>query len=236
MDHTETLDKQSIFSKTSVGFYHVFCICFCFIFIISNLAASKVTLVGGIFIDTGTLYFPLLYIINDITTEVYGFKASRKIIWLAVVSNICFVGLLSLCVMLPSAADYDSANTAFNRLFALSPRILVASVSSFLIGEYINSLVLALSKIKLSGRLFMFRAVFSTFIGVSIESFLFALIAFYGMVPNEELVNMSLMLIFAKVFYELISIPLTAKFVTYLKLRENSDYYDYNTKFNILPF
>jgi uncharacterized integral membrane protein (TIGR00697 family) len=228
-------DAQKIESVTHISFFHILSILFCFLFILSNISASKVSIISGVFIDAGTAFFPLLYIINDITTEVYGFKASRKVIWFAVVANILFTFSLAFIVNLSPSQNFAS-NTSFDILFNFTPRILVASVSSFLIGEYINSVILSVSKVKYSGKLFAFRAIFSTFVGVTIESSIFSVIAFYGVVPAEELVNMSIWLITIKVLYELISIPITIRFIKYLKLRENIDHYDYNTKFNILPF
>jgi uncharacterized integral membrane protein (TIGR00697 family) len=227
--------KYNINSLTEISFFHILSIAFCFLFILSNIAASKISVVSGVYIDTGTAFFPLLYIINDITTEVYGFKASRKVIWFAVLCNIVFVLALSSIVNLSYSYGY-SINTSFDVVFNFSPRILVASVSSFLIGEYINSVILSVSKIKFSGRLFPVRAIFSTFVGVSIESAIFSVIAFYGVISVEELISMSILLIAVKVLYEIFSIPITLKIVKYLKLKENLDHYDYDTKFNILPF
>lgn len=230
---TKTLNVSK--TLTFVGYYHILALLFCFIFILSNIAASKVSIFGGIFIDAGTAYFPLLYIINDVITEIYGFRASRKVIWLAVCSNICFVLFLSLIVKLPSSYS-EGSNESFDLLFSFSPRILVASVTSFLIGEYFNSMILAKSKIKFQGKMFMLRAIFSTLIGVSIESGLFSVIAFTGVVPSGELLSMTLLLIFAKVFYEAITIPITLRFVMFLKKKENYDYYDKDTKFNLFSF
>ncbi len=220
---------------TFIGYYHILALLFCFIFIISNIAASKVSIVGGIFIDAGTAYFPLLYIINDIITEIYGFRASRKVIWIAVTSNIIFVLFLSLIVKLPSLYGSGS-NESFDILFSFSPRILVASVSSFLLGEYFNSMILAKSKVKFHGKIFMLRAIFSTMIGVSIESGLFSIIAFSGVVPTSELLSMTLLLIFSKVFYEAVTIPITLRIVMFLKKKENYDYYDNDTKFTLFSF
>ena len=236
MDNVESKKIPDIAKKlTFVGYYHILALLFCFIFIISNIAATKVGLLGGVFIDTGTAYFPLLYIINDIITEIYGFRASRKVIWIAVCTNICFVLFLSLIVKLPSSHEIAS-NNSFDVVFSFSPRILIASVTSFLIGEYFNSMILAKAKIRFHGKMFMFRAIFSTVIGVSIESSLFSLIAFTGIVPTEELLNMTLLLIFAKIFYEVITMPITSRIVLFLKKHENFDFYDRDTKFNLLPF
>ncbi len=221
--------------KTNVGYFHLIALTYVMIFIISNTAAVKVGVFFGKFLDTGTLYFPVLYILNDVLTEVYGFKASRKVIWLTIGCNLLFATALYIAVMMPGAEVVDS-NQHFNVVFTMSPRILLASITSFLIGEYINSLVLATSKMRLKGKWFGARAILSTAIGVTIESSIFASIAFYGVVGTVELMEMTVLLVLIKVLYELISLPITTRIVTFLKYREGIDYYDYGTKFNILPF
>ena len=221
--------------KTNIGYFHLIALAYMMIFIISNMAAVKVGVFFGKFLDTGTLYFPILYILNDMLTEIYGFKASRKVIWLTIGCNLLFVASLYIAAIIPGTEIIDS-NQYFNIVFTTSPRILLASVTSFLIGEYVNSLVLAISKIRWQGKWFGARAIFSTTIGVSIESSIFSLIAFYGIIGSKELIEMTILLVLIKVLYEFISLPITTKILSFLRRREGIDYYDYGTKFNILPF
>lgn len=221
--------------KTNIGYFHLIALAYMMIFIISNMAAVKVGVFFGKFLDTGTLYFPILYILNDMLTEIYGFKASRKVIWLTIGCNLLFVASLYIAAIIPGTEIIDS-NQYFNIVFTTSPRILLASVTSFLIGEYVNSLVLAISKIRWQGKWFGARAIFSTLVGVAIESTLFAFIAFYDRIGSVELMEMTIALVIVKVLYELFSLPITIRIVSFLKNKEGVDHYDYNTKFNILPF
>lgn len=221
--------------QTNVGYFHLMTITYVIIFIISNTAAIKIGVFFGNFLPTGIIYFPILYILNDVITEVYGFRTSRKVIWLTISCNLLFTSALYIAVMLPGA-DIVESNKYFDMIFTMSPRVLLASVTSFLIGEYANSLVLAISKIKMRGKWFGFRAILSTVIGVAIESTIFAFVAFYGIIGSVELIEMTILLVIVKVLYEVASLPITTRIVSYLKLKEGIDYYDYDTKFNILPF
>ncbi len=222
-------------NKSYLGFYHLLALIFCFVFVLSNIAASKIGIIFDVYLDTGTLYFPILYIVNDIITEIYGFTSSRKVIWMAISTNIIFVLFLSLSVSLPSVESIG-VNLAFDQVFSLSPRILMASVISFLIGEYVNSVMLAKSKIRFHGKSFGYRAITSTAVGVSVESILFSTIAFAGKFEVDELIGMTTMLISIKILYEIVTMPITSKIVSYLKKYENMDFYDTDTKFTILPF
>ena len=236
MLHSHSIQENTTLSlKTSAGYFHLITTIYILVFIISNTAAIKIGVFFGHFLPTGIIYFPILYILNDVLTEVYGFKASRKVIWLTIACNLLFTSALSISVMLPGAEIIDS-NKYFDEVFTMSPRILLASISSFLIGEYANSLVLAISKIRWQGKWFGARAIFSTLVGVAIESTLFAFIAFYDRIGSVELMEMTIALVIVKVLYELFSLPITIRIVSFLKNKEGVDHYDYNTKFNILPF
>lgn len=228
-------NTQSVFQKTRIGYYHFLAISFCFVFIVSNVAATKISSFMGFHIPSGIFFFPLLYIINDVVTEIYGFKASRKIVWLAIFVNILFTSLLSFAAILTPVGN-TKIGIAFDMLFGFAPRILVASISSFLVGEYINAVILSVLKIKFVGKHFPLRAIFSTFVGVTCETLLFSVIAFYGLIPAEELLAMGIFLIFIKVFYEFISIPVTVWIVKYIKDKENIDFYDNNVSYNIFSF
>jgi queuosine precursor transporter len=84
--------------NTNFGYYHILAIAFCFIFILSNISANKMSYFAGLYIDAGTPFFPILYIINDIITEVYGFKASRRVIWVSIFCNLIFVLLIYIVI------------------------------------------------------------------------------------------------------------------------------------------
>lgn len=176
-------------------------------------------------IGAGTIFFPLLYVLNDVITEVYGFSASRRTIWLALFFNLTFSVLMYLMVLLPEGSDWQEKE-AFETMFTLSPRIMVGSLTSYFLGELINATIISHLKLKFKGQLFAVRAIFSTFIASFIESLLFAIIAFYGRVPDDELIKMIITLGLLKVAYEIIVMPFTLIFVKYLKRTEQLDVYE----------
>jgi uncharacterized integral membrane protein (TIGR00697 family) len=231
-------------NKTHLGIYHIITIIYTLLFLIANIAAVKVKEfgpwqiagndIGPWFLDVATLYFPLLYILNDVLTEVYGFIATRRIIWLSIFFASISMLLFSLAVNI-SAIDNEETRS-FDKVFSFSPIILLASVTSFVVGEYFNSTILSKMKVKFAGKFFGFRAIISTLIGSSIESTLFAFIAFGRMFETRELLWMTFLLIASKVIYEFLSIPIIIFLVRKIKKYENIDHYDYGVKFRFLPF
>ena len=137
-------------------------------------------------------------------------------------------------MMLPEGEDWQEKE-AFEVIFALSPRIMLGSLISYFLGELINSSIISSLKLQLQGRLFALRAVLSTLISSFIESILFGIIAFYGRIPDDELVKMTVMLTILKVLYEIAVMPFTIMLVNYLKKVENLDVYEKPLLKNIFP-
>ena len=225
--------KSDTLSNTK--FYHILTLIFVFCLFISNIAEMKIIDVMGVAqVGAGTIFFPLLYVLNDIITEVYGFSASHRTIWVALCFNSTFSLLMYLTMLLPEGDNWQEKE-AFEVIFALSPRIMIGSLISYFFGELINASIISYLKLSLQGRLFALRAVFSTLISSFLESVMFGIIAFYGRIPDDELIKMTVMLTILKVLYEIIIMPLTIMLVSYLKKTENLDVYEKPSLKKIIP-
>lgn len=207
-------------------FYYPIIILFILCLLTSNLAATKICNFGlGIVVPGGTIIFPLLYILNDILTEVYGFTASRKAIWTALFCNLVFSMFLYSIVFVPYP-EYWLGQEAFSTVFSLSPRIFIASLSSYLFGEMTNATILSLLKLRFKGKFFAARAIISTIFGALLESTLFCFTAFLNRLDIQEILSMVLVLTVIKVFYEILLIPVTTRLVTFLKFTESQDVFE----------
>lgn len=201
--------------------------------ILSNIAAFKIAAVGNFFFPAGLVFFPITYIFDDILTEVYGFKISRRIIWSALLANsIVFLGAW-ITTYLPYAPDWHGQD-AYALIYRAAPRIFVASSFAYFFGEFTNSVILAKLKIKLSGRHLWLRVLASSAAGVGVDNLIFMHAAFLFTVPYSTVLTMFFTMYIAKLSYEICAIPFTYKVANYLKKKDNVDYYDFNTNFN--PF
>ncbi|NRB11297.1 MAG: queuosine precursor transporter [Rickettsiaceae bacterium] len=215
-------------------YYHALGLMFTLILIVSNIAAIKVFSVAGFSLPGGMIVFPLLYILNDTLTEVYGFTASRRIIWSALLCNILVSGVLYIVVVLPPA-DHWSNHESYKNIFSLSPWIVMASIVSYITGESINAVIISTLKIKMKGGFFALRAIFSTFIGALIETTIFCFIAFSSQMPLIIILEMIINMTLIKVFYELFAMPITTRFVSFLKTSEDMNVFEMPTLSNMLP-
>lgn len=201
--------------------------------ILSNFTAFKLVEYGGVSFPAGLIFFPLTYIFDDILTEVYGFKVSRRIIWSALLANsIVTLGTLITVYLPPSPYWHDQS--AYATIYHATFRIFIASMLGYLTGEFVNSIILAKLKVLTAGRYLWLRAISSTAIGVGIDTLIFIHVAFLFLVPYHTIWQIILMMYALKVLYEILATPLTYKISNYLKKKDHVDHYDFKTKFN--PF
>jgi len=206
------------------------------ILLISNIASVKPVYVWRFTFDGGTLLFPLSYIFGDILTEVYGYRASRKVIWTGFICAGLMAFILYLVGKLPApASDWEpAAQAGFERVLTPVGRIVIASLIAFFAGEFSNSYVLAKMKIFTKGRFLWTRTISSTLVGEGVDTALFCLIAFLGYFSTPVLIAVIVSNYIFKCSFEIIATPLTYAVVIGLKRAESMDVYDYGTDFN--PF
>jgi uncharacterized integral membrane protein (TIGR00697 family) len=199
----------------------------------ANAISGKLVLLGGLVLPAGVVIFPISYIVGDVLTEVYGYAAARRVIWLGFAANALMVAAIWVAGELPPAPLWRG-QAAYAEVFGQTPRILAASFLAYLAGEFANSAVLAKMKIATGGRWLWTRTVGSTIVGQGLDSLVFVTLAFAGLVPAGALAGIVLAQWLVKVGYEAAATPLTYLVVNWLKARERVDVYDRDTDFNPL--
>jgi uncharacterized integral membrane protein (TIGR00697 family) len=203
------------------------------VLIVSNIGSTKILTLGPFTFDGGTILFPLAYIFGDVLTEVYGYKASRRVIWTGFVCLALTAVTLGIIDMLPAASDWGLQD-AYHAILGQAPRIVIASLIAYFAGEFTNSVVLAKLKVRTEGRWLWARTIASTLVGEGIDTSIFLLVAFLGVLPNELLWTIFISNYIFKVGIEVLFTPITYQVVAFLKRAETEDYYDRTTDFN--PF
>jgi uncharacterized integral membrane protein (TIGR00697 family) len=218
---------------------------FVVILLVSNLIAQKICLLGpfsiggwslGPFAVSGAvLLFPITYIFGDVFTEVYGYAASRRAIWLGFFGTALLYVIGAVVIALPSAPGWRNQQ-AFATVFGFIPRILAASLIAFWAGEFANSYTLARMKLLTNGRMLWTRTVGSTIVGQGVDTVLVITLTFGGIYPARVLVNIILTGYALKVGYEVIATPLTYLVINWLKRAEHADAFDHHEDFNPFSF
>ena len=200
----------------------------------ANIIAVKLVALGDLVVPAAIVIFPLSYIFGDVLTEVYGYRTARRVIWLGFGCNLLMVVAIAIGQALPPAGFWD-AQPAYERILGFTPRLLVASFAAYLVGEFANSYVLARLKIATRGRWLWTRTIGSTLVGQALDSLVFIVVAFAGIMPSvEALLTAVVTQWLLKSAYEVVATPLTYAVVTFLKRAERLDAYDHDTRFNPL--
>lgn len=201
--------------------------------ITSNIMAVKIFEVNGRLLPAAMVIFPLSYIIGDVLTEVYGYRAARAVIWLGFLCASVAVMAFWAGQLLPAASVWNGQE-AYERILGSTPRILGASFTAYLAGEFTNSSILARMKVATNGRWLWTRTISSTIVGQGLDSAIFIFIAFAGILAGSTLVEIILTQWTVKILYEVAATPLTYGVVRYLKRKDEVDHYDVHTSFNPL--
>lgn len=231
---TETSSVQR-FSGWYVFIAGVFVTCL----LVANIIAVKIlALPFGLFVPAGVVIFPLSYLFGDVLTEVYGYAAARRVIWLGFLCNLIAVAAFLLAGALP-AAPFWQDQAAYNTILGFTPTLLLASFCAYLVGEFLNSFILAKMKIATRGRWLWTRTIGSTFVGEGADTLVFVTLAFgvTGIFRPDQLLTAILVQWAFKVLYEVVATPLTYVVVNFLKRREGIDTFDTATNFSpiVLP-
>lgn len=203
------------------------------VLLISNVASTKVVALGPLSFDGGTLLFPLSYIFGDILTEVYGYRRSRRVIWTGLIANLLMAGVFALIAYLPSDPSW-TLQSAFVLILLSTPRIVLASIVAYFVGEFANSYVLSRMKIAFQGKQLWKRTIGSTIIGEMLDTSIFIVLAFWGVFPADLIVKLIFSNYVLKVGIEILSTPITYRVVSFLKRREGVDVFDNGVDYN--PF
>lgn len=201
--------------------------------IISNILDTKIFHILGLDLPGGIILFPIVYVFGDMLTEVYGYSMSRKVIWTGFGALVIMVLATLIVQKLPPAAFW-TLQKEYDDILGKIPRIVIASITAYFLGEFVNSYTIAKLKVRTGGKQMSLRFILSTVVGQFVDTTVFVLIAFTGLMDMNSLVMVILSGWAFKVTWEIIALPVTIPLVKWLKKKENEDYYDRNTDFN--PF
>ena len=222
-------------NNKSYKYFDVIVGLFVAVLLISNIASTKIVSIWKFTFDGGTILFPLSYIFGDILTEVYGYRKSRRAIWIGFLCALIMSVTLGLIGLIRPAEGWELQD-AYMAILGQTPRIVTASLVAYFAGEFSNSYILAKMKVWTKGKWLATRTISSTIVGQGIDTLLFVFIAFFGLYSNSLILLIIISNYVFKVSLEIVFTPLTYKIVNSLKRAEKVDYYDYRTNFNPFKF
>lgn len=213
--------KKIAFASPSNGVYPYVIAVFAALLLLSNIGAVKLIEFGPIITDGGAFLFPLVYIVGDVLSEVYGLKAARRAIFLAFALSILASLTFWAVQVAPPAAGWEN-QAAFEAVLGFVPRIVLASICGFLVGQLLNAYVLVKIKERTAERALWLRLIGSTVVGEFADTLTFCTIAFYGIITGGDFLNYLITGYVYKTLLEVVLLPITYRVIALIKRIEPS--------------
>lgn len=199
---------------------------------VTSLLVYKIISIGPFMSAAGIFITPLIYCLNNVTTEVYGYEVSRNMMWWFIAASVTYVTLCSLCIKLPSPDNFMNQG-AYDLILGSMPRICIAGVLGNLCALSFNSYFLSKLKIKMQGRAYWLRSILSTSPGEVIYNLVAYPIMHIGKTPPEQLIRIFISVSLFKIFVTIFFTPLEWFLAHYLKKKEGINTFDYGVNYNI---
>ena len=201
--------------------YPVLLALFTTIFVLSNIVSTKGVQVGPLVTDGAFFLFPAAYVIGDVISECYGFRAARRAVWTGFLAMIIAVSTFYVAILLPAASFYEG-QAAFAATLGLVPRIVVASLSGYAAGQLLNAWLLTLMKDRLGERGLWKRLLGSTVVGEFGDTLIFCLIAapVIGISTVGDTANYVVVGFVWKTLVEVVAMPITYLVIRRIKAHE----------------
>lgn len=192
----------------------------------------------GVVFFAATIAYPFTYIFNDIMTEVYGYKVSRKIVWSGFFGVLVATIIAWLYTYIPGSSEWTlDQDRAFNTIFRISPFIAILGIISFASGEIANSIIISKLKVKMNGKYESFRCITSTFVGQLIDNTIFAvgLYLILDIISGNVAISVIVTTVIFCTLWEIIAYPIFTKhIIRFVKKKEGIDTYDRGIKYRII--
>lgn len=192
--------KEQRIAQTLFGVY-------CAALIIQNMLAMKSIDVVGFTVTTGVLISPLLFIAQDVSSEVFGYKQTKDMILLSFAMNFVAVVLYQVAIAIPASSVWGNQE-AFSSILGTTVRISVASFAAYILGSLANSKIMVRMKERYPRSLFV-RAITSTMVGQMLDNAIFSIVAFAGVMPTANIITMIVGATLFETVYEIVLYPVT---------------------------
>jgi queuosine precursor transporter len=206
---------------------------FAVILVLSNTIAARIAAFGPFVLAGAVILFPISYILGDVVTEVYGYAGARKIFWVGLAANLLMVVVYLVTDRIPAVNPAFAAQ--FHNVLNQVPRIVVASMVGVWCGQFANAFVMSRMKVLTKSRYLWTRTISSTIVGETIDTAVFATLAFGLALPWPVILTMIWSGALLKTLYEIAATPLTYLVVGLFKKHEG-EVVDYKGSLSYNPF
>lgn len=209
--------------------------------IAANLVSGRLGFFGPWLAPMGVFFFPFVYIISDVTSDVYGYRVSRWVAWLTILVQLIFVGMIILVINVVKPAPFVQNMDDALRLLIVGTsgtsgmlRVMLAGVIAAVLGGWTNDIIFQLFRHKDGTKHFLRRKLLSSAGAELVDTTVFITLGFFG-TPSWS-IAMYIVQFCLKYAVEIITSPIAKVCSSKLRMIEGEDVFEDRNKFNIFGF
>ncbi|RJQ34802.1 VUT family protein [Candidatus Parcubacteria bacterium] len=178
-----------------------------FLILIASVGGKLVELLGHE-TNVGNIYYAALFLATYFIIERFGKRGGVRTLVIGAVIAVFFSALVQIAILYEGAESSAPLNAALTTVFASSLRVAFASLIAFLVSQSVNIFLYIYMKERAHGRYLWLRANATNLFAQIVDSTIFFLIAFWGVVAPENMFDILLTGIAIKVVYMMLAAPL----------------------------
>ena len=173
-------------------------------------------------LSVGVLPYPITFLITDIISEIFGKRKANQVVVMGILASIFSIGLLLLGDVLPASSTSPIDDKTFNLVFSASPLAVLASMSAYLIAQFLDIRIYHFWKQLTQGKYLWLRNNFSTFSSQIIDSTtVIALLCIFDILAWDLFLGLVLSSITFKILVAVIDTPLLYLLVGLIRKKFN---------------
>lgn len=123
-------------------------------------------------LSVGILPYPLTFLITDLISEIYGKKKANQVVITGIFASFFSMAILLIANRVPAIENSPIDDLTFNKVFALSPIAVLASMIAYLLAQFVDIRIYHFWKKLTRGKMLWLRNNFSTFSSQLIDTIL----------------------------------------------------------------
>lgn len=194
---------------------------FCVAFVTTNIVTVKILDLGfwGLTVPCGVIIYPLVFILTSVIADTYGESTAQKTILFGVVCNLLFVVVSTIELMLPAAGFWEGQDS-FVYIFSQTPRMLIASFISYIVGNFVNAKLTRMIKERSEDGNVGYKSIGAIAIGEILDNTIFISLAFAFTVSWANIAIMILVHFIIMFIWTFVAQPITVKVTQWAKKGE----------------
>lgn len=203
--------------------------------VLSNILGIKIFNIGEFMLPAAVIVYMITFLVTDVIGEVYGKNMARRTIRAGFITQVIALFFIYLAIELPPAPTFDMQGE-YEMILGGSFQLILASLISYIVSQNIDVTIFHRLKEKHGAKKLWLRNNVSAAVTQFVDTTLFILIGFWGIMPFEVLISMIFMQYIAKFFIMLFDTPIVyilVHFARKYRVKEKDELMDSDIAYSV---